>query len=98
MVAIFSSTITGSLYAFANATRSREARLRSLYRVSRTLSETLDQNEMLQSAAREIEEFFKVPILLITADASNKIRVGGSLIRPNVAIPHTTIELQQKFI
>ncbi|MCI0444721.1 DUF4118 domain-containing protein [bacterium] len=77
MVAIFISTITGRLYAYANATRSREARLRSLYRVSRTLSETSDQNEMLQAAAREIEEFFKSPVLLLIPDTSKTLRVAA---------------------
>ncbi len=77
MVAIFISTITGRLYAYANATRSREARLRSLYRVSRTLSETPDQNEMLQAAAREIEEFFKSPVLLLIPDTSKTLRVAA---------------------
>jgi two-component system sensor histidine kinase KdpD len=75
MVAIFISTITGRLYAYANATRSREERLRSLYRVSRTLSETTDQNEMLQAASREIEEFLKAPVLLLIADAAKKLRL-----------------------
>lgn len=77
LVAIVISTITGRLFAYANATRTREARLRSLYRVSRTLSETSDQNEMLQAAVREIEEFFKAPVLLLIADASNRVRVAA---------------------
>jgi two-component system, OmpR family, sensor histidine kinase KdpD len=77
LVAIVISTITGRLFAFANATRNREARLRSFYRMSRTLSETPDQNEMMQAAAREIEEFFKSPVLLLTRDASNKLRVAA---------------------
>jgi two-component system, OmpR family, sensor histidine kinase KdpD len=75
MVAVVISTITGRLFAFANATRNREARFRSLYRVSRTLSETRDQNEMLQAVAREIEEFFKSPVLLLIADTSRTLRV-----------------------
>jgi two-component system, OmpR family, sensor histidine kinase KdpD len=77
MVAIVISTITGRLFAYANATRNREARLRSLYRVSRTLSETPDQNEMLQAAAREIEEFFKSPVLLLIPDTSKTLRIAA---------------------
>lgn len=77
LVAIVISTITGRLFAFANATRNRESRLRSLYRVSRTLSETPDQNEMLQAAAREIEEFFKSPVLLLIGDVPDKLHVAA---------------------
>jgi mannitol/fructose-specific phosphotransferase system IIA component (Ntr-type) len=76
-VAIVISTITGRLFAFANATRNREARLRSLYRVSRTLSETPNQNEMLQAAAREIEEFFQSPVLLLIGDAPDKLHIAA---------------------
>lgn len=77
IVAIVISTITGRLFAYANATRNREARLRSFYRVSRTLSETPDQTEMLQAAAREIEEFFKSPVLLLIEDATKTLRIAA---------------------
>jgi two-component system, OmpR family, sensor histidine kinase KdpD len=75
VVAVFISTVTGRLFAYAEATRNREERLRSMYRVSRTLSEISDQSTMLQTVCREIEEFFKAPAMLLIAGASEKLRV-----------------------
>ncbi|HSE43452.1 MAG TPA: DUF4118 domain-containing protein, partial [Acidobacteriota bacterium] len=77
MVAVVISTITGRLFSYANATRNREAKLKSLYRVSRILSESPDQNEMLLAVEREIKEFFNAPVLLLIADASKKLRVAA---------------------
>jgi mannitol/fructose-specific phosphotransferase system IIA component (Ntr-type) len=74
-VALFMSTVTGRLFAFADATRTRELRLQSMYRVSRLLIETHDQNEMLQSAVKEIEEFFRSSVLILVGDDSGKLHL-----------------------
>ncbi len=76
-VALFISTLTGRLFSFADATRAREARLRSLYKVSRLLTEIQDQNEIVKAAARHIEEFFQSPVLILIADSTGALQVAS---------------------
>ena len=75
VVALFISTLTGRLLAMAEATRAREAHLRSLYNISRTLSEIPDPSTMLRAAAQELEVFFKSPVLLLVADLQGTLRM-----------------------
>ncbi len=74
-VALFISTLTGRLRAMAEATRARESHLRSLYNVSRTLSDIPDPSAMLRAVAVELEEFFQSPVLLLVDDAQGTLRI-----------------------
>jgi two-component system sensor histidine kinase KdpD len=76
-VALFISTLTGRLVALANAGRAREGRLRSLYKLSSTLSEIPDPNDMLLEAWQQLEDFFNAPVLLMTPDTSGRLRVAA---------------------
>lgn len=76
-VAIFISTLTGRLVSMSQSTRGREARLRTLYELSRTLSEIPEPQIMLQAAYEQLLDFYKMPVLLLTPDASGKLRVSA---------------------
>lgn len=73
LVSLFISTITGRLGSLAKATQGRETRLRTLYQLSRTLAEIPDPMDMLQAAWKQLDEFYKEPLLLLTPDGSGKL-------------------------
>ena len=77
IVSLFISTITGRLGSLTKATAGRETRLRALYKLSRTLSEIPDPMAMLQAAWQQLDEFYKVPVLLLTPDAAGKPAVNA---------------------
>lgn len=76
-VALFISTLTGRLASMAQATRGQEARLRTLYKLSRTLSEIPEPQVMLQAACEQLGDFYHMPVLLMTPDASGKLRINA---------------------
>ncbi len=76
-ISFFISTITGRLGSLTQATRGREMRLRTLYKLSRTLAEIPEPMAMLQAAWAQLSDFYKIPVLLLTPDASDKLRVSG---------------------
>ena len=67
------STIAGRMRAQTKATLGREARTRALYRLSRELSETPQSRVLVTKAWRRLEEFYRVPVLLLLPDE------GGAL-------------------
>jgi two-component system sensor histidine kinase KdpD len=76
-VSLFISTITGRLGSLAQATRGREARLRTLYKLSRTLAEIPEPMAMLQAAWQQLNDFYKMPVLLLTPDTTGKLKVNA---------------------
>lgn len=76
-VAVFISTLTGRVVSMAQATRGREDRLRTLYELSRTLSEIPEPQIMLRAAWQQLHDFYKMPVLLLTPDATGKLRVSA---------------------
>lgn len=76
-VAIVISTLTGRLVSLAKATRGREDRLKALYQMSRTLSEIPDPFVMLEAAWKELQDFYKVPVILLTPGPSPVLNVSA---------------------
>jgi two-component system sensor histidine kinase KdpD len=77
LVAVLISTLTGRLFSLVEATRAREARLRSLYKVSQILAENPDPDEMLKLVAQEMEQLFHGPVLLLIGDSPDKLKVSA---------------------
>ncbi len=76
-VGLFIGTLTGRLRRQTSALRKREERMRVLYKLSRELSETPDTRQMLETARKRLEEYFRIPILLLTADPKGDLAVGS---------------------
>lgn len=76
-VSLFISTITGRLGSLTQATRGRETRLRTLYKLSRTLAEIPDPILTLQAAWQQLHDYYKEPVLLLTPDASGRLEVSA---------------------
>jgi two-component system sensor histidine kinase KdpD len=76
-VSLFISTITGRLGSLAQATRGREVRLRTLYKLSRTLAEIPDPLAMLQAAWKQLIDYYKMPVILLTPDSTGKVKVAA---------------------
>jgi two-component system sensor histidine kinase KdpD len=76
-VSLFISTITGRLGSLTQTTRGREHRLRTLYKLSRTLSEIPEPMAMLQAAAEQLHDFYRMPVVILTPDSSNRLRVSA---------------------
>jgi two-component system sensor histidine kinase KdpD len=76
-VGFFIGTITGRLRRQTEALRKREERLRVLYRLSRELSETPDTHRMLEAAQRRLQEFWRMPVMILTAGASGGLTVAA---------------------
>jgi two-component system sensor histidine kinase KdpD len=77
LVSVFISTLTGRLVSMAQSTRRREGRFRMLHRLSRKLTEIPDPSSMLQAAWEVLQEFYNAPVLLLTPNATGKLRVGA---------------------
>ena len=71
------STMAGRLRQQSDTMRARAERMRLLYRLSRDLSETPEKRQMMGAAARQLEEFYKQPILILTADTQGKLEVSA---------------------
>jgi mannitol/fructose-specific phosphotransferase system IIA component (Ntr-type) len=76
-VGLLISTITSRLRLQTAASRKREDRMRVLYKLSRELSETPDVREMLQTAQKELEGFYKLPVLILTPDTHGDLAVSA---------------------
>ncbi|HEY7161990.1 MAG TPA: DUF4118 domain-containing protein [Acidobacteriota bacterium] len=76
-ISLFISTITGRLGSLAQATRGRESRLSTLYKLSRALAEIPDPIAMLQAAWQQLDDFLKVPVLLLVPDPTDKLKVAS---------------------
>jgi two-component system sensor histidine kinase KdpD len=77
IVSLFISTITGRLGSQTRATRKRETRLSTLYKLSRTLGEIPEPHAMLQAAWQQLHDFSKVPVLLLTQEGAGSLRVSA---------------------
>ncbi len=76
-VGILISTIMGRLRLQTLTLRKRESRMRSLYKLSRTLSETPETDRMLLTAVEQLEEFYKCPALLLTQDTQGGLEISA---------------------
>lgn len=81
-VGILISTLTGRLRLQTEASRRREDRMRVLYQLSRALSETPDPHELLQAAHRRLQEFYKQPLLLLTASPQGELEIAAGDAEP----------------
>lgn len=77
IVGILISTLTSRLQRQTLAMRGREERLRRLHRMSRVLSETPNSKDVLAVAARELNDFYGVPLLLLTPNEKGELTVAG---------------------
>jgi two-component system sensor histidine kinase KdpD len=79
-VGILISTIADRLRRQSEQMRRREERLRTLYRLSLELSETPEPRLVLETAQRRLEEYYRVPLVLITRGAAGvlEIAAGGT--------------------
>lgn len=76
-VGLLISTITSRLRQQTETLRKREERMRALYKLSRDLSETPDTRQMLQTAEKQLEEFYKLPILILTAGPQGDLVISA---------------------
>jgi mannitol/fructose-specific phosphotransferase system IIA component (Ntr-type) len=74
-VGILISTIADRLRRQNEQMRRREDRLRTLYQLSRELSETPEPQRLLETAQQRLEEFYRVPVVLITRGESSAIEI-----------------------
>lgn len=76
-VSILISTLTSRLRYQTDSLRNRAERMRILYKLSRNLSETPNTRQMLQSAQKQLEEFYQLPVILLTIDSQGTLNVTG---------------------
>jgi two-component system, OmpR family, sensor histidine kinase KdpD len=69
------STITGRLRLQTEASRERAERMRVLYKLSRELSETPNIQQMFETARTRLEEFYGLPILILTTGLQGDLEV-----------------------
>ena len=73
IVGFLISTLTSRLRLQTEAIRGREERLRRLHRLSRLLSETPNSSDVLVVAAREMNEFYHFPIVLLAPNEKGQL-------------------------
>ena len=76
-VGILISTIADRLRRQNEQMRGREARLRTLYRLSQELSETPEPQRLLETAQQRLEEFYRVPVVMITRGDENVLEIAA---------------------
>jgi two-component system sensor histidine kinase KdpD len=76
-VGILISTIADRLRRQNEQMRRREARLQTLYRLSRELSETPEPQRLLETARQRIEEFYRVPIAMIIRGGDGVLEIAA---------------------
>lgn len=76
-VGLLISNITGRLRQQTDTLRGREERMRVLYKLSHDLSETPDTRQMMQTACRQLEEFYKLTVVVLTPDAHGTLAVSA---------------------
>jgi len=77
VVGILISTITDRLRRQNEQMRGREERLRTLYRLSRELSETPEPRRLLETAQLRLEEFYRAPVVLITRGGADALEIAA---------------------
>ena len=76
-VGLLISTITGRLRQQTDTLRKRQERLRALYKVSRALSQTPEMTQMATVAQKELEEFYKLPVLILMTGPQKELAVSA---------------------
>ena len=76
-VGILISTIADRLRRQNEQMRRREDRLRTLYQLSRELSETPEPQRLLETAQQRLEEFYRVPVALITRGDASALEIAA---------------------
>jgi len=76
-VGILISTIADRLRRQNEQMRRREARLQTLYRLSRELSETPEPQRLLETAQQRIEEFYRVPVAMIMRSDDSTLEIAA---------------------
>jgi two-component system sensor histidine kinase KdpD len=76
-VGILISTIADRLRRQNEQMRKREDRLRTLYRLSRELSETPEPQRLLETAQQRIEEFYRIPVVMIMRGDDSTIEIAA---------------------
>jgi mannitol/fructose-specific phosphotransferase system IIA component (Ntr-type) len=76
-VGILISTIADRLRRQNVQMRAREKRLRTLYQLSRELSETPHPQRLLEVAQQRLEEFYRVPVVLITRGGADTLGIAA---------------------
>lgn len=74
-VGILIGSLTGRLRRMTEQMRHREERMRTLYTLSRALSETPDPHTLLQTAHRHLQKFYRVPLLLGVPNAGGTLAI-----------------------
>jgi len=77
VVGLLISTITGRLTLQTDRLRLRQERIRMLYKLSRELSETPDVRRMLEAAVKELEDFYKRPVMILTPGPQGELVVSS---------------------
>jgi len=75
IVGLLISYLTGELRQQVELTRERALRNRMLFKMSQDLSETPDPKELLQLAARHLEEFYRTAVILLAPDKAGTLQV-----------------------
>ena len=73
----FISTMAGHLRQQTETLSTRAERMRALYKLSHGLSAIPEPRQMLGAAAKQLEEFYKEPILILTTDSEGKLDISA---------------------
>lgn len=84
-VGLLIATVTSQLRSQTDALRQRAAHLQTLYRLSRTLSETPDIAQMLATAKNQLEEFYGASVQILTPNSDGVIDSGWDANETSVA-------------
>jgi two-component system, OmpR family, sensor histidine kinase KdpD len=76
-IGLLISTLVTRLSGQAERLRRREYRVRMLYRLSRTLSETPDPKALLPLAWKQLTEFYALPLLLLVPEGKKGLHVAA---------------------
>lgn len=76
-VGVLIGTLTSRLRRLTEQMRVREERIRVLYALSRELSETPEPKALLLAAGRRLQEFYGMPVLILTSEAQGPLTVAA---------------------
>jgi len=76
-VGVLISALTSRLREQAEQMRRREDRIRALYSLSREMSETPEPRKLLEQASVRLEDFFKMPVVLIIPGPDRGLSVAA---------------------
>lgn len=77
VVGIVISALTGRLQSQTRFLREQGLRTETLYRLSRTLSETPNSKELIQVAGRQLKDYYRTDILLFLPDVDGKPSIAA---------------------